>query len=236
MRGAQMKREEIAAVKDEVSKRISKNIKKLLEYNGITYGELQQELKKTEKYTISRTHLSKIINHPDQDAAPVWFLLQCHDFFGISLDAITDPDFKPENHTHKEDCEFRKLIDCGALIAKHNSEQTDKETVFNEEMDDGGKLVHNSLFIEDPENNLFTSFMQTYHCYFCPTVSGENKDAASILSGTLTLEPDRGRCKVKLEIDTKKNAYKVYEGYAVISSAVDNIHCTLRSERCSECF
>lgn len=53
-------------------------------------------------------------------------------------------------------------------------------------------------------------------------------------SGTLTLEPDRGRCKVKLEIDTKKNAYKVYEGYAVISSAVNNIHCTLRSEKIGE--
>jgi len=133
---------------------------------------------------------------------PLAYLMQCCDFFGITLDTMVTSSITAENYFQKPKDEAQKLIDTVALIEDYDKKLLNKEDSLSQEKDEEHST--SSLFIEDPNNNLFSSFLQTYFCYFYPTVSSENKTIDSILSGTLTLEPDMNRCKVILKIDTKK--------------------------------
>lgn len=232
-----MGRDELKKINSELNERIVKNIKTLLEIKGLTYYQLQKKMKNGEKYTISPGDLNKVLNHPTERSMPLAYLMQCCDFFGITLDTMVTSSITAENYFQKPKDEAQKLIDTVALIEDYDKKLLNKEDLLSQEKDD--EHSPSSLFIEDPNNNLFSSFLQTYFCYFYPTVSSENKTIDSILSGTLTLEPDMNRCKVILKIDTKKEKnnkkiYKIYEGTAVISSAVNNIHCTLKSEEIGE--
>lgn len=228
---------ELQKINSELNERIVKNIKTLLEFNNMTYYQLQKRMEEEEKYTVSASYLNKILNHPMEYSMPLAYLMQCCDFFGVTLDAMVTSSFTPENYSQKSNDKTQKLIDTVALINNYDKKQLNKENLLPQENDE--EHNQNSLFIEDPSNSLFSSFLQTYFCYFYPTVSNENKTIDSILSGTLTLAPDADRCKVILKIDTKKEknnkkAYKIYEGTAVISSSVNNIHCTLKSEEIGE--
>lgn len=232
-----MGRDELKKINSELNERIVKNIKTLLEIKGISYYQLQKKIKKEEVYTISPGHLNKVLNHPAENSMPLAYLMQCCDFFGVTLDTMVTSSLTAENYFQESNDGDQKLIDTVALIKDYDKKLHNTENLSSQEKDK--ECGQSSLFIEDPNNNLFSSFLQTYFCYFYPTVSNENKTIDSILSGTLTFEPDMDRCKVTLKIDTKKEKnnkkiYKTYEGTAVISSAVNNIHCTLKSEEIGE--
>lgn len=232
-----MKRKELSKVTLELNERIVKNIKTLLNVNGITYYQLQKKMEERETYTISPSFLNKVLNHPDEHSIPLAYLMQCCDFFGVTLDTMVTSSITPENYSHRPNTEVHKLINTAELLKDHEKKQLNKEKLPSQEKDE--EFSQNSLFIENPNNSLFSSFLQPYFCYFYPTVSSENKAIDSILSGILTLERDMDRCKVVLKVDTKKEknnkkVYKIYEGTAVISSAVNNIHCTLKSEEIGE--
>lgn len=232
-----MGREELSKINVELNERIIKNIEMLLKANGITYYQLQKKMKEKETYTISPSFLNKVLNHPKDYSMPLPYLMQCCDFFGVTLDDMVSSSITLENYSPKPNAGVHKLINTVNLLKDYDKRQLNNETLPSQEKSE--ESSQNSLFIENPNNSLFSSFLQQYFCYFYPTVSSENKTIDSILSGTLTLERDMDKCKVTLKVDTKieknnKKVYKIYEGTAVISSAVNNIHCTLKSEEIGE--
>ena len=232
-----MGREELAKINVELNERIIKNIEMFLEANNITYYRLQKKLKEKETHTISLSFLNKVLNHPKEHSMPLPYLMQCCDFFGVTLDDMVNSTITLENYSPKQNAGVHKLINTVNLLNDYDKRQLNNETIQSQEKSE--ESSQNSLFIENPNNSLFSSFLQQYFCYFYPTVSSENKINDSILSGTLTLERDMDKCKVTLKVDTKieknnKKVYKIYEGTAVISSAVNNIHCTLKSEEIGE--
>lgn len=237
-----MGKEELKELNLVINKNISNNIKKLLEISGISYNKLLKALKESEGFTISQSYLSKIINFPDNNSMPLPYLLQCCDFFGITLDAIVSSKFSIENYCVGEKSNFKKLLDTKEIIRNFEEKRNAAEEASLESASYGeieNNCTINSAFVENPNNILFSSFLQTYYCYFYPTVSSENKELDSLLTGNLTIEPDGDICKAILRIDTKKKkngskAYKVYEGTAMISSTVNNMYCMLRSEEIGE--
>ena len=237
-----MKKKELSILNKETNERIVHNINSLLEAKGITPYQLQKALQDSEEFTISLSYLNKILNYPKEHSMPLVYLMQCCDFFGVSLDTMVHSSLTQEECIIKSDSKFKKLIDTPEVLKKHNHNLLDKEkTVPNDIKITSSEEMssHNSLFVTDPKSKLFSSVLQSYYCYFYPTVSSENRTIDSMLTGTLTLKPNGDRCKVTLKINTKKKkdnnvVYKTYEGTAVISSAVQNVHCTLRSEEIGE--
>lgn len=237
-----MKKEEQKYLNSDINERIVKNINILLEANGINLYQFRKALRENEEYTLSYPYLNKIMNHPKENSMPLVYLMQCCDFLGIPLDTLVNSTLTPDKCIINSNSKLEKLIDTSKVIKKYKQNMIDKEkTTLNEErtlsMDD--KTPQDSLFVTNPNNKLFSSVMQMYYCYFYPTVSSENKTIDSMLKGTLSFEPNGEECKVVLKIDTKKEknnnvVYKTYEGTAVISSTVHNVHCTLRSEEIGE--
>lgn len=236
-----MKTKEKKILDTHLNKRIAKNIQTLLDYNNINSYVLQKKLESSEKYTISYSYLNKILNNPERESMPLLYLIQCCQFFKISLDKIVSLDFTQKDCIPQSDSDFKKIIDSIKVIDTCDNEEftAQSEQPDAEKDTDINKQKTLSVFIEDPDNPLFSSFLQTYYCYFYPTASSENKAMNPILSGTLTLEPHNGKCLVTLNINTKKRrnnkpTYKTYTGTAVISSTVQNIHCTLKSDEIGE--
>lgn len=225
-----MGKEELSILNDMITQRISNNILRLLEVRGISQSSLLKAISQTETHTISSAQLSKALHNPKQYFISIPYLLQICDFFGVPLDTLVKTDISEEDCIIKEDSEFNKLIETQNLIDEHKRlqvqlKQTEKET------------NRSSVFITDPNNLLFSSFLQTYYCYFYPTVSSENKAPETMLTGTLELKSNTDCCDVTFTIDTKKktkNRYKVYKGTAVISPAAQSMHFILKSESIGE--
>lgn len=225
-----MGKEELSRLNDMITQRIADNISRLLEVRGISQSSLLKAISLTETYTISSSQLSKALHKPKQFSITLPYLLQICDFFGVPLDTLVKTNLSAKDCIVKEDSEFNKLIETQKLIDEHKRlhiqlKQTEKE------------ISHSSAFITDPEHLLFSSFLQTYHCYFYPTVSSENKAPETMLTGTLELESNNDCCDVTFTVDTKKkknNRYKVYKGTAVISSATQSMHFILKSESIGE--
>lgn len=221
-----------------LNKRISKNLNKLLEYEKISYSQIIRQMEQTEAYSISASYFSKLLNHPDKHNIPIIFLMQISDLFHITIDDLLQEDFQPEKK--KESNKNSKLLDTWSCIADYDihskSNEKPKELVqetFND----------NSPFISNPDNILFKSVLQPYHVYFYPTNSKENQSIDSLLKGTITFQKVNGTCKVTLKIyankkdSENKHIEKTYEGYAIISTTVNNLHCILKSEQIGEyCF
>lgn len=224
-----MGRKELSELNESINQRIAENISQILNSRGISQTCLLREISNTEDYTISSSQLSKALNSPDKYSISLPYLLQISDFFGIPLDTLLRTNLSKEDCIIKDDCEFNKLIDTKKLIGKpkhllNQFEQTEKE------------VDSSSAFITDPNHLLFRSFLQTYYCYFYPTVSSENKEPETMLTGTLKLEPSIECCNVTFTIDTKKkeNRNKIFKGTAVISPAAQSMHFILKSESIGE--
>lgn len=85
-------------------------------------------------------------------------------------------------------------------------------------------------FTTDPKDRDFNGYLQTYYCYFFPTLSNEDR----ILKGTLTLRAGASVCEASLLLDTnrKRNGepiYKTYSGCAIISTSVHAMYIILSS-------
>ena len=87
-------------------------------------------------------------------------------------------------------------------------------------------------FITDPSDLDFGGYLQDYHCYFFPTLSGEKP----ILKGTLTLggHSKSNVCEASFILDTNQKInnekiYKTYTGCAIISTSVHSLYVILSS-------
>lgn len=192
-----MGKEELSMLNDMITQRISNNILRLLKVRGISQSSLLKAISQTETHTISPAQLSKALHNPKQYFISIPYLLQICDFFGVPLDTLVKTNLSEEDCIIKEDSEFNKLIETQNLIDEHKRlqvqlNQTEKGT------------DQSSVFITDPNNLLFSSFLQTYYCYFYPTVSSENKAPETMLTGTLALKANIDCCDVTFTIDTKK--------------------------------
>lgn len=229
--------EEIIAM--ELNKRISDNLKSLLTYQNIPYTKVISFLKQKDTYSITASYFNKLLNYPDKHKIPLIFVLQCADFFNVSLDDLFSEKFDPETALAKRsNIEPNGLLNISKIIEEY--EQTEGTNSVPENTEQIKRGSHDSLesstFITNPNNILFSSILQTYHCYFYPTVSRENSSINSILHGTLRFEKNGDKCNATLIIETiKKNKYnkpvtKIYNGYAVISTGVNNLYCILNND------
>lgn len=88
-------------------------------------------------------------------------------------------------------------------------------------------------FISDCGDKQFRGYLQTYHCYFFPTISREDR----IIHAELTLEADADTehiCIARLTIQgtqilNKTPIRKEYSGCAVISDAINTVYILLSS-------
>ena len=225
------------AIDDKLSwalnKIISKNLQLLLDAEGLKYTQVVSKLKEKYGHGITASYFNKLLHHPDQYKIPIIFLLQCAEFFNVSIDALLSDDFDPNQ---KKDSNSVSALNLDTLLSEyenaHSNNSTEKDISYE-----------TSAFIEDTNSILFKSILQNYHCYFYPTASRENKAIDSILHGTLEFKKDGKRCKAIFTIQTNKkdkrnqSINKIYEGYALISTTVNNLYCILKSEDIGEyCF
>lgn len=222
-----------------LNKIISANLNKVLEDRNISKAKLCDYIQKEKGFTTSRPHLSRCLNNPDKHSVPLPFLLACCDYLKISFEDLISPNFnKNEIHENKENIIYTDLIDT-SLLTQIYAEN------FNESKSTPSSLQNKSpksspLFVEDPSSPSIQKYMQNFFCYYYPTVSEENHTNDTLLTGNLKLYAENGECKAKLIIDTDtldENGnpnLKIYEGNFVLSTAVQCVHCILRSEKAGE--
>lgn len=217
----------------KLNERISANLKVLLKAEGLTYTAVIKKIEETDGCAISPSYLNKILNHPDQHSIPILFLLQCSEFFNITIDNLLSSNFDPYNKKTIQDSEINKF----------NSflKQPERLPAPITSLENSIDTASPSVFIENPKHILFKSIIhQTYYCYFCPTVSKENKNSDAMICGTLKLEDNGDNCKTIFTVKTQKNnknISKEYIGYSIISISVNCVYSILKCEEIGEyCF
>lgn len=223
---------------------ICRNLKALLNARGLSQGNFCKELAK-EKVSISRSYLNKILNDPISAHISAVFLLSCCDFFGISLHNLVSNDFNPEEYVFNDTPVHKNYLNIEALIKEGEKQNATPSLMKPSKNEDSNYLlpISTSNLITDPDNILFTGYVQDYYCYYYPTHSSENKNSKNILKGILHLEKENTYCKAILSINTNtvddngNTNYKRYIGYAAISPTVNSMNCIMYSDSlCEFCF
>lgn len=216
-----------------LNKLVSNNLKFLLKAEGLKYTEVIKDLQNRYGYGITPSYFNKILNHPNQYKIPLIFLLQCSEYFNISIDTLLH---KNISDYERKDSNSSSVVTLDNLVSKYEESQISFEN-------SNDSSPSESAFITNPNNILFRSILQKYYCYFYPTASKENKTIDSVLQGTLELKKDNNQCKVIFKVEPNKKdkkdqpIRKQYEGYAIISTSVSNLYCILKSEDIGEyCF
>lgn len=219
---------------------ISKNLNEILSDRCISKESLCDFIEKEKGFTTSRPNLSRCLNHPDKNSPPLAFLLACCDYLNISFTNLISENFDKNEKLRDSNKNPPYLIDTPSLtrIYEESYSSTTKSS-----LEDQQQAQNDPFFIDDPNSPLFKKYIQTYYCYFYPTVSDENKSEDTLLTGELKLYGENGECKAKLTIDTGtlnedgKPNLKIYEGSFILSTSVHCIHCILKSKEVGEyCF
>lgn len=71
-----------------LNKLVSNNLKSLLKAEGLKYTEVIEALQDRYGYGITASYFNKMLNHPNQYKIPLIFLLQCSEYFNISIDTL----------------------------------------------------------------------------------------------------------------------------------------------------
>lgn len=216
-----------------LNKLVSNNLKSLLKAEGLKYTEVIEALQDRYGYGITASYFNKILNHPNQYKIPLIFLLQCSEYFNISIDTLLRENISVYE---RKDPNSSSAVTLDKLVSKYEESQRS----FQNSNDPSPS---ESAFVTNPNSILFRSVLQPYYCYFYPTASKENKTIDSVLQGTLEFKKDNNQCKVIFNIEPNKKdktdrpIRKQYEGYAIISTSVSNLYCILKSEDIGEyCF
>lgn len=219
------------AVSQVLNQRISRNLKILLEKDGIGISTLCKKLEENGQYSVDRTMLSKIINKPFEYSSHLVFLVACADYFKVPVDALLSRDIEKYMDNKKNHEEYEQILDMAEYPRASKEVETDKT-----EME-----LENPFFIENPKSRFFRNYLQKYYCYYYSTVSEENQRENPVMEGTLRIYSDKDKCKAKLKINTKKYdiegnpIYKIYVGNTTYCSATQSIHCIMREELIGEC-
>lgn len=216
-----------------LNKLVSNNLKSLLKAEGLKYTEVIEALQDRYGYGITASYFNKILNHPNQYKIPLIFLLQCSEYFNISIDTLLRENISVYE---RKDPNSSSAVTLDKLVSKYEESQRSFQ-------DNNDSSPSESAFVTNPNSILFRSVLQPYYCYFYPTASKENKTIDSVLQGTLEFKKNNNQCKVIFNIEPNKKdktdqpIRKQYEGYAIISTSVSNLYCILKSEDIGEyCF
>ena len=216
-----------------LNKLVSNNLKSLLKAEGLKYTEVIEALQDRYGYGITASYFNKMLNHPNQYKIPLIFLLQCSEYFNISIDTLLRENISVYE---RKDPNSSSAVTLDKLVSKYEESQRSFQNNYDSSPSE-------SAFVTNPNSILFRSVLQPYYCYFYPTASKENKTIDSVLQGTLELKKDNNQCKVIFNIEPNKKdktdrpIRKQYEGYAIISTSVSNLYCILKSEDIGEyCF
>lgn len=216
-----------------LNKLVSNNLKSLLKAEGLKYTEVIEALQDRYGYGITASYFNKMLNHPNQYKIPLIFLLQCSEYFNISIDTLLRENISVYE---RKDPDSSSAVTLDKLVSKYEESQRSFQNNYDSSPSE-------SAFVTNPNSILFRSVLQPYYCYFYPTASKENKTIDSVLQGTLEFKKDNNQCKVIFNIEPNKKdktdrpIRKQYEGYAIISTSVSNLYCILKSEDIGEyCF
>lgn len=216
-----------------LNKLVSNNLKSLLEAEGLKYTEVIEALQHRYGYGITASYFNKMLNHPNQYKIPLIFLLQCSEYFNISIDTLLRENISVYE---RKDPNSSSAVTLDELVSKYEKSQRSFQN-------NNDPFPSDSAFVTNPNNILFRSVLQPYYCYFYPTASKENKTIDSVLQGTLEFKKENNQCKVIFKIEPNKKdktdqpIRKQYEGHAIISTSVSNLYCILKSEDIGEyCF
>lgn len=212
----------------ELNIAVGNNIKKLMELQGMNKSQLIADFGRRNGYSISVSYLNRLLNHPNETTMPLLFVVQCADYFGVSMETLLSASSDIENAAGSR--EWKEPLLATEVIKESGAVD---DFGFLSEWDESEK--DNSTFITDPSHLLFSSVLQTYHCYFYPTSSQENHLKDSILHGILKFIPQDGKCRASLLVETDKKGRdnepvkKTYRGYAVYSIATQSMYCALKN-------
>lgn len=219
---------------------IVRNLNEILDDRCISKKVLCDIIEKEKGFTTSRPNLSRCLNNPDQHNLPLAFLLACCDYLNISFTNLISENFDKNEKLEDSGEKSSQLIDASALtrIYEENYSSTVASSLIN-----NNSVEEDPFFVVDPKSPLFKKYLQTYFCYFYPTVSDENKSEDTLLTGNLRLYDEGGECRATLTIDTGtlneegNPNLKIYEGNFNLSTSVHCIHCILKSKEVGEyCF
>ena len=235
----------------EINNRVIKNINALLEYRKISKAKLTKLLEQ-DKASYSRPYITMLLQENFSTHISFAYIVLFCDYFGITLENLASENFdaseykSSESPTHQEYLNIVKTLELSnekTFESSVNVEQTPTYSLQNNIFFNEHWLSDSHSLVYDPNNLLFTGYLQDYYCYYFPTISSENNTQTLIIRGVLSLQKVGNMCKATLRINTSgaPNTYsdfdKEYVGYAVISVVVRNLQCIMYSEKLGEfCF
>ena len=191
---------------EEMEEIIIQNLRKIVALPRYSQHKLV-ELFAQRGLTVNQGTLSKYVNGTEHVQLSV--IVKLCEILEISITDIVSPQF-----------------DCDRLYTMSESTKIKQEELLVKyvQLQLGGK------FILNPKDRQFQGYMQSYFCYFFPTLSNEDR----ILEGKMELEDKGAYCGVEFHLKTNKtrngeSVWKHYNGCAIISRAVEACYVILSS-------
>lgn len=215
----------------ELNKRVVSNITTLMEYKGLNVNQVLNDIRNKDGYAISLSYLSRLFNHIDETKMPLIFVIQCAEYFNVSIDNLLSENIDISKLDSQKE-QHNSVVNIPDIIRRSNQEVLSGENFIPPLSNE----LNDTALISNPNNVLFKSILQSYHCYFYPTASRETRSDNSILHGIFQVYNEQNQCKVKLTIETskmdlnKQKLVKTYTGYAIYSSATNSLYCILNND------
>lgn len=223
----------------EINKTVANNIIRLIEYKGLNANQVLQDIRKKDGYAITLPYLSRLLNHTDQTKMPLIFVMQCAEYFNVTVDDLLS-ECIDISKLERSNVQRNATVKISEIVERCNQESYLCTESMNSKIL-GSSVIDDSAFITNSSHVLFKSILQTYHCYFYPTASQETRLDSSILHGIFRIYNEQDKCKVELTINTskkdlnKQTLVKTYKGYAIYSSATNSLYCIL-NDKIEYCF
>lgn len=221
-------------IMSSINLNVRNNLKKLMDFKVMNDNQLINALRQKEGHCITVSYLNRLFNNPDSTKMPLIFVMQCANYFNVSMDDLLSDDIDLQK-IEKEQNKRRSIPDTQALIDAYDRNNEEDNQFPDSKLNDTSEQ-HTSALIADPNNILFKSVLQTYHCYFYPTASRENHSDKSILYATLELCNENNECKAIFTVETNKRdknkqpIKKEYIGHATYSTATNSLYCILKDD------
>ena len=228
-----------------LNKRVTDNIKKLIEYKGVGMSQVWKDIRNRDGYSISLSYLSRLLSNSDNTdntnnpKMPLIYIVQMAEYFGVSIDCLLSENMNLNNLKAQEE-QRSPSVKVREILEDYDQESKSGKDSVNLNSDNSDEAM-DSTFIKNSRHMLFKSVLQKYHCYFYPTASEETRPDNSILHGTFRIYNEQDKCKVNLTIETNKKdskeqmVVKTYTGEAVYSFASNSLYCIL-NDNMEYCF
>lgn len=214
--------EENAAAEKELKIRVARNLDRLIHERNLNKTKLCRDMAQQGGMKLDRSTLSKFLNAPEDNRLTLPLLVSFAQYFKIPVDALLS-----ENIV--EFLENRNVVDYQELYEFQQSEREKKDLPLP-------AADEVQIFVENPSSPMFFGYIDTdFYCYYFSNVLDEYQGGRRpIIAGKLKLYSGVDICRAEFTVNTKKKGtsgkinYKKYTGKAVLSTATNAIHCSLR--------